>query len=247
MKQAHAAALIALLLISTASVAQVGRSIHRDAPTERFPGDPIQGGALKEHRASPSRGHLPVAPDDHSRINSESSSGSSAGSSSGATQTYRSSDIDTSRMPPPAPAAELMVQSSNGVSWLCGGIGEREVTSMKHEARRYDMMLTFAARNGAYLADVNVTILGPNGSQLVQTQCEGPIMLLNVPGSGAYRIRAEVEGHEVTQGVQIQDGRGQHRHVVMTWPASTAGMFSGPASSGASDDFDEDSSSPVVD
>ena len=243
MKHPHAATLIALLLIATSSVAQVGRSVHRDTPSQHFPSDPIQGGALKEHRASPSRDNLPAAPLDHNG----QSSGSSSGSSSGVAPTYRSSDIDTSRMPPATPAAELMVQSSNGVSWLCGGIGEREVTSMKHEARRYDMMLTFAARNGAYLADVNVTILGPNGSQLVQTQCEGPIMLLNVPGSGAYRIRAEVDGHEVTQRVQIQDGRGQHRHVVMTWPASTAGMFSGPTSSGASEDFDEDSSSPVVD
>ncbi len=229
MKIRHVTTLVTLFLVAGSSCAQIGSRVHRDKPASKHPPEIIQGGALKEYRVAPPPGRLssPVNP-------GSQSSGSSSSSSPGTTQTYRSPEPQLNMRPPPVAAPELMVHSRNGVSWLCGGIGEQEVNFMKNEARHYDLMLTFAARNGDYLANVDVTLQGPGGNTLMETQCDGPIMLVNVRGSGAYRIRAEFEMHEVTRMVQVRDGQGQHRIVVMTWPMTSASMYSGPISSGGS-------------
>lgn len=111
---------------------------------------------------------------------------------------------------------------------------------MKREAPRYDVMLTFATRNGAYLADVDVAIVGDNGHVVLQTKCSGPIMLVDFPQGGTYRVRAQHEDHEVTRIVRIRDIQSQHRHVVMRWPASAPDLSSGALSSEQSEEAAKD-------
>jgi hypothetical protein len=98
-------------------------------------------------------------------------------------------------LPPAAPLAVLTPVTENDITYLCGGVGQEEAAHMKQAARDYDLMLTFAARDGSYLADVNVDIADSGGKSMLKTVCDAPIMLVDLPRSGTYRLKAETGGH----------------------------------------------------
>lgn len=111
-------------------------------------------------------------------------------------------------------------QTRGAVTWLCGGIGRPEAEYMQRRAADYDLKLTFAGADGAYLADVNVEIRTQQGELVLQTACEGPIMLVDVPKDGSYRIAAEAEGRQQTRSVRVNKARSQAATLV--WPDAAA-------------------------
>jgi hypothetical protein len=124
----------------------------------------------------------------------------------------------------PAPSAvSVQPETENGVTHMCGGVGLDESTYMKRAAKDYDLMSTFAAQDGSYLADVNVDISDRAGKSILQTTCSGPILLVKFPRAGTYRIRAEMDGHAQTKTTQVQAKRST-RTVVFVWPASQTGV-----------------------
>lgn len=111
---------------------------------------------------------------------------------------------------------------------------------MKQAALDYDLMVTFAASNGAYLAGVNVDIADARGQSLLKIRCDAPIMLVDFEKSGNYRISADSNGHILTRSAQVQSG-GKVRSVAMAWPVKLVDMGPDPAlpneqSSGSSGD-----------
>jgi hypothetical protein len=130
----------------------------------------------------------------------------------------------------PSPLSRLQPKTENGVTYLCGGVGEEEASYLKREARNHDMMLTFATQRGEYLADVNVDIKDARGQSVLQTSCDGPIMLVDLPKGGTYRIRADAQGYTLNKTVSVQHGKGGHKvaMAVLTWPERVA---KGPESS----------------
>ena len=107
-------------------------------------------------------------------------------------------------------------QTENGVKFLCGGIGMTEADRMKALSRDYDLMVTFAASNGAYLADIGVEI-SHGKDKLVTAKCGGPIMLVDVPKPGTYRITADTEGQQQVRTARVRDGE-KGKRVSVTWP-----------------------------
>lgn len=120
---------------------------------------------------------------------------------------------------PPPPAIRVQPKSENGFTYLCGGVGLDESTYMKRTAKKYDLMSTFAAQNGSYLADVNVDISDKGSKATLQTTCSAPILLIKFPRAGSYRIRAEVGGNAQTKTAQIQ-GKHSMQSMVFVWPAN---------------------------
>lgn len=114
------------------------------------------------------------------------------------------------------------VQTENGVNYMCGGIGMTESARMKKLAANYDLMLTFAADNGAYLAAIDVEIARDRGETLVAARCDGPLMLVDVPKSGLYRITAETKGHKVARTARVRDGQAG-KQLVFSWRAELVG------------------------
>lgn len=142
--------------------------------------------------------------------------------------------------PMPAPMTHIEPKQENGIIYLCGGVGEEESTAMKQAALDYDLMMTFAASNGSYLAGVKVEIADARGRPLLRTSCDAPIMLVDFEESGTYRIRARANGHSVTSRTQVRVGR-KVRTIAMTWPVTTVEMGRSPIpgseqSSGSSGD-----------
>lgn len=117
----------------------------------------------------------------------------------------------------------IEAQTENGITYLCGGIGANEAQAMKRAASEFDLMLTFAASNGAYLADVNVDVADARGKPILNTTCGGPIMLVDFDKGGKYRVRAEAGQHIVSRTVQVRDGA-KVENVAMSWPVKTVDM-----------------------
>lgn len=118
-------------------------------------------------------------------------------------------------------ALQPAVRSENGFDYVCGGVGSTEAAQMKRDAARYSLMLTFAETGGAYLADVKVKIADLRGNQLLDTTCDAPIMLLNFPKAGAYRVSAEVAGVTRARLVQVRR-HGRSGAVALLWPRGVA-------------------------
>jgi hypothetical protein len=118
-------------------------------------------------------------------------------------------------------AQPLQPKTVNGVRYFCGGVGLDESGYLKQEAARGGLLLTFAARDGSYLASVHVDISDGQGKPVLQADCDGPMMLVDLPGKGSYRIRAEHRGKTLTRSVAA-GGKGGMR-AVFVWPAGDNG------------------------
>ena len=101
-------------------------------------------------------------------------------------------------------------------AFRCGGIGDGEQARFKAEAAQHDALLTFAVATGAYLSDVDVKITDGKGAVVVQGHCDGPLMLLDLPGHGRYQVSASAEGR--TQRKSIDVG-GKPARATFVWPA----------------------------
>lgn len=198
--------------------------------------------------------HLPdlLAQSDLAAPRYDSSGSSSEGSSSSGASGLQS-EAGAELNPAPSPIARLKPQTQGDVTYLCGGIGEEETSYMKREAQGYDLMLTFATQDGSYLADVNVDIRNLKSEPVLQTMCDSPILLVDLPRSGTYRIRAETAGYVLNQTAKVtaKEKRGaQLAAIVLAWPQQVAEAPAPPgatSSGGSSENENENSRDSGID
>lgn len=97
-------------------------------------------------------------------------------------------------------------QSSGAVSYREGGIGIDQAQAMKAASAEYPLMLTFSEYlDGAhaYTTDVDVSIQSGDGSRVLDTRADAPLMLVDLP-DGVYQITASLDGRQQSQTVQVQ-------------------------------------------
>lgn len=100
-----------------------------------------------------------------------------------------------------AQGAVPAMRSEGPVSYACGGIGVDESTAMRAAMKSHPLSLLFARADGAYLADVSVTLTGASGAP-VNFRASGPVCLLNLP-AGNYTVEATTEGLSKRQTVAV--------------------------------------------
>ena len=191
--------------------------------------------------ASP-QGQSLQAPDSTTQpqVETPSSSGMSAApDSSGASGTSGGMQSEAGMEFNNAPPAMSLPQeqTQNDVAYLCGGVGQEEASYMKQQARNYDLALTFATRTGAYLADVDVNIKNAKGDDVLQAKCDGPMLLVNLPKSGTYRIRAETSGYSLNRTAKVTASKNKAQRVArvaLVWPNEAAGTGAPETASGSS-------------
>lgn len=115
--------------------------------------------------------------------------------------------------------ARLQPKTVNDVSYICGGVGKEEAAYLKQEARKHDLMLTFADKRGEFLADVNVEVVDARGNPVLKTNCDGPMMVLDLPRHGRYTVHAEAAGYEINRTVQVLQRKQNVASAVLNWPA----------------------------
>jgi hypothetical protein len=101
------------------------------------------------------------------------------------------------------------------VSYVSGGIGEESREHLQSIAGLFNLKLLLAATSGAFIADVQIQIVGKDGKPLVQAVSEGPIFMAKLP-PGSYRVTATADGVAREQKVVL--GSGQRSTLHFRWP-----------------------------
>lgn len=101
---------------------------------------------------------------------------------------------------------------------LCGGVGQADQQRMKQAAASHDLMLTFATTAGSYLADIAVQVRNSSGAVVLESRCDGPILLVDLPGAGKYLITATSDGVAREKSVTFAKGKRPAR-ATFVWPA----------------------------
>jgi hypothetical protein len=92
---------------------------------------------------------------------------------------------------------------------VSGGIGSDEVATINAERRRYGMaILTAATGTGAFLSDVHIRITDEHAAPVLETQMDGPWLLVDLP-PGRYTIEAGLDGQVKKTTVPL--GAGAHQ------------------------------------
>jgi hypothetical protein len=79
------------------------------------------------------------------------------------------------------------ILEANGVRYACAGIGK--VSRDDPRWKTFSAKLVFAASNGDFLGDPNVTVTDGTGKQVFQAQCNGPWVLIDL-APGSYKVHA---------------------------------------------------------
>jgi hypothetical protein len=93
------------------------------------------------------------------------------------------------------PAAEIQAVS--------GAVGLEDRQRMLQSYGDYNLHLAFAQADGAYLADVGLSIRSADGQIVWSGFSEGPFFFAQVPG-GQYQVNAEFDGRVVSKIVQVR-------------------------------------------
>jgi hypothetical protein len=115
-----------------------------------------------------------------------------------------------------AAVCTMFAAQAADAAYMCGGVGQADQERMKAQIADHDAFLTFAQQGGAYLADVDVRVVDSRGSEVLRGRCDGPLMLLDLPAAGKYRVIATVDGEQRDKTINV--GRGTAR-AVFVWPA----------------------------
>lgn len=109
------------------------------------------------------------------------------------------------------------LQTQGAVSYLSGGIGEREAKAIEHVESTYPLSLEFvqhAKPRDEFLADVGVKIADRTGKTTLNTVTDGPFLLARIP-DGSYTVKASEGGKTLTRHITIAAGK--PAHVEMVW------------------------------
>jgi hypothetical protein len=107
------------------------------------------------------------------------------------------------------------VQTSVGISYLSGGIGEEERDTLAQLDQDYNLKLIFADTTGHYLSDVTVGITDERDHQVLTAVSHGPWFFANLP-AGRYHVLASIQGYTREQVVQVSPQR--QARLAFAWP-----------------------------
>ncbi len=95
------------------------------------------------------------------------------------------------------------LRTSDGVSYVSGGVGLDSIDRLNSLAPEFNLKLVFALSSGQYLSDVQVAVVNTAGKTLLDITSEGPWVLTKIP-AGNYQVLATFEGqaqkHNITVG-----------------------------------------------
>ena len=93
----------------------------------------------------------------------------------------------------------LQPQTVNGVTFVSGGVGDREKEEMLSIKKEYNLHLLFVDKGtGAYMSGIRVKILDAKGTTILDSVSNGPFFYVQL-NPGKYRITASVYDQEQTQ------------------------------------------------
>ncbi len=113
-------------------------------------------------------------------------------------------------------SADARVQTSGGITYVSGGVGDDSIAKLEALARDFNVKLVFALQSGNYVSDVKVVIADAKGKTLVDATSAGPWFLVKLP-AGSYQVVATFEGKTVKRAVTA--GKAKLQTVDFRWAA----------------------------
>lgn len=115
--------------------------------------------------------------------------------------------------------AELPPTKSQGpASFVTGGIGSDESNSIFAAAKKWSLLIEMSevdgSGRGVWIAGIEVRVLDAKQQTIVETLCDGPLMLLNAP-AGQYTVEASYQGKLLKRNVVLKDGG--HQKLTLFW------------------------------
>ena len=107
------------------------------------------------------------------------------------------------------------VQHANGTAFVSGGVGDDSMAELTAIENQFDLKLFLVGQSGAYLSDIQITILDAQGKGVLLTTTEGPVLLTNLP-TGTYTIIGQKNGDRIEQSLAVT--RGKLRTVYFRFP-----------------------------
>jgi len=97
------------------------------------------------------------------------------------------------------------MRGDGAARYLCGGIGSDESAAFRAAMKEHPLALLFARADGAYEANVQVTIQDEKGAAALTWNASGPVCLVDLP-PGRYVVSAQAGGAPKQQTVTIGGG-----------------------------------------
>lgn len=112
-------------------------------------------------------------------------------------------------------AQPLQVQHANGIAFVSGGVGDDAMAALTAIENQYDLKLFLVGQSGAYLSDIQISILDAQGKGVLLTTTEGPVLLANLP-TGTYTVVGQKNGHRIEESISVT--RGKLRTIYFRFP-----------------------------
>jgi hypothetical protein len=93
--------------------------------------------------------------------------------------------------------------------FISGGVSQSELADLRTKQPFYSLSLLTAAKgSGAHLAGVRVRIMDGTGKQVLETEMDGPYLLVDLQ-PGKYQLEAVNEGETQKRAVTLREGSSQ--------------------------------------
>lgn len=112
--------------------------------------------------------------------------------------------------------SDELVRAPSGVVYVTGGAGTEAVDRLKSMEKDFNLKLVFATTAGAYLSDVQVTIVDATGRVMLNATSEGPLLMAKLPAA-SYQIVARLG--EVSESRKVHVAAEKLVVVDYRWPA----------------------------
>lgn len=111
--------------------------------------------------------------------------------------------------------AQVQPQTYNqSVQYITGGFGNSEQNEIKAHSNLYNVHLTFADQQGAYLSAVQVVITNQHNQTVFEASNTGPLLYVKLP-DGTYNLKATYNNQIQSSTFRLQ-GNAQMNNV-MRW------------------------------
>ncbi len=112
-----------------------------------------------------------------------------------------------------------LAYADNSTNYVNGGIGDEGMAMMHGVANEYPLHIVFSeGKDGAFLADVPVTILDKHHEAVVELPDAGPMLYVRLP-QGKYVINVEHKGVKQSRSVTL-DGK-HSKSLIMHWAGTS--------------------------
>ena len=116
-------------------------------------------------------------------------------------------------------AYEPSVEKTQGeITYITGGIGERETEALRAERSKYDLRVINAGKKGAFLGEAHLVIRDAHDKELLNTTV-GPLFYANLP-DGKYVVEVENQEEAKTKKQSVDVKSGKQATLRFVWKAA---------------------------